>query len=184
MAKLNIKGRLSFEHIFQPDASEGSAPAYSASILIPKGDAQIAQIQDAIQKVADEKWKSKAAALLKGLVASEKICLRDGDNKTYDGYQDMMYLSARNSIRPTVVDRKCAPVTEADGLIYSGCYVVARVELWAQDNKNGKRINAKLLGIQFVKDGERFGAGSGPAKASDFEVLPDDEDDGAKNPWD
>lgn len=33
---------------------------------------------------------------------------------------------------------------EADGLVYSGCYVNARIELWAQDNANGKRVNAKL----------------------------------------
>ena len=78
-------------------------------------------------------------------------------------------------------------LTEADGLVYSGCYVNARVELWVQDNANGKRINAKLLGIQFVRDGDAFGAGSAPAKPTDFSDLGDGDPASASvggNPWD
>lgn len=181
---LNIKGRLSFEHVFKPSSTDNSEPAYSATILLPKDDSQIAKIRAVIQEVAKERWKDKAPAILRNLIAENKINLRDGDNKDYDGYEGMMYVTARNSVRPTVVDRKCAPVAEEDGIVYSGCYIVARVEFWAQDNKQGKRINGKLLGIQFVKDGDRFGAGSGPAKASDFEVLDDEEDDADETkPW-
>lgn len=185
MSAINIFGRLSFEHVFVADSSNGSAPAYSATILIDKNDPQVQKIRDEIQRVATDKWKDKAPALLKSLVAGEKLCLRDGDNKDYDGYAGMMYVTSRNKVRPTVVDRKCAPLTEADGVVYSGCYVNARIELWAQDNANGKRINAKLLGIQFVKDGDAFGSGSGPAKPTDFSVIEDEGGaDAAGNPWD
>ncbi|WP_278852000.1 DUF2815 family protein [Parasutterella excrementihominis] len=187
MTAINISGRLSFEHIFVPDSSNGSAPAYSATVLLPKGDAQIQKIREEIQRVATEKWKDKAPGLLKSLFATEKLCLRDGDNKEYDGYAGMMYVTSRNKARPTVVDRRCNPVTEADGLVYSGCYVNARIELWAQDNANGKRVNAKLLGIQFVRDGDAFGAGSAPARPTDFPDLGDDEATqpaAGGNPWD
>lgn len=185
---LNIKGRLSFEHIFRPDASQGSDPAYSATILVPKNDPQIAAIRKVIEQVAEKKWKTRAQGVLKNLYASEKTNFRDGDlkaevSKTYQGYEGMMYVTARNKVQPPVFDKKVNPVSESSGLIYSGCYVVARIEFWAQDNGNGKRINGKLLGVQFVKDGDRFGGGSGPAKATDFDVIEDDDEEG-QNPWD
>lgn len=187
--KLNIYGRLSFEHVFRPDGSKGVTPAYSATILIPKDDPQIAKIREVIKQVAKDKWKNRADGILKNIYTREALCLRDGDMKadssaTYESYRGMMYVASRNTIRPTVVDRDpTREIVEADGKIYSGCYVNARIEFWAQDNDNGKRINGKLLGIQFVKDGDRFGGGSGPAKAEDFEVL-GDEDGAEKNPWD
>lgn len=173
---LKLKGRLSFEHIFTPDASNGGTPAYSATLLIPKGDPQIQQIKDEMQRVANEKWKDKASAILRGLIAEGKVCLRDGDIKTYDGYAGMMYLTSRNNVKPTVVDNHCSPVTEADGLVYSGCYVVLHVQLWAQDNANGKRINGKLLGVQYWKAGDRFGAGAAPSQIQDFADLGDEDE--------
>ena len=45
MTAINISGRLSFEHIFVADSSNGSAPAFSATVLIDKNDqAQIQKI--------------------------------------------------------------------------------------------------------------------------------------------
>lgn len=177
MAKiLKLKGRLSFEHIFTPDASNGSKPAYSASLLIGKDDPQIQVIKDDMLRVAKEKWKDRGPQILRGLVAEGKVCLRDGDLKTYSGYAGMMYLTSRSAIRPTVVDNHCVPLTGDDGLIYSGCYVVVHVELWAQDNANGKRINAKLLGVQYWKKGDSFAAGSAPSQVADFSDLGDEDE--------
>lgn len=186
MTVLSVEGRLSFEHIFQPDSTNGSKPAYSATILIPKNDPQIAKIRAAIKQTATDKWHERAPKILENIIRSNSLCFRDGDDKSYDGYQDMMYITSRNAVRPTTFDRDVNPVVEADGIIYSGCYVRANIELWAQDNGNGKRINGKLLGVQFIRDGDRFGAGSGPSKASDFSVIKDEDDDSssAKNPWD
>ena len=102
MTAINISGRLSFEHIFAADSSNGSAPAYSATVLIDKSDqTQIQKIRAEIQRVATEKWKDKAPGLLKSLYATEKLCLRDGDNKEYDGYAGMMYVTSRNKARPS-----------------------------------------------------------------------------------
>ena len=182
MGKLKIEGRLSFEHVFRPDSSNGGNPAYSATVLIPQGDPQVKMIQDAIEEVAKAKWRDKATIILKGLISEGKTCLRNGDNKSYAGYAGMMYLTSRNSVRPTTYDAKVNPVAEEDGIIYSGCYVRVCVELWAQDNANGKRVNGKLLGVQFMRDGDRFGAGSGPATAEDFSVV--EEEPETKAPWD
>lgn len=174
---LNITGRLSFEHVFQPGTDkDGKNPSFSATILMPKNDPQIATLQKAIADVATQKWGPKTQTVLNRMVGAGKVLLRDGDLAEYDGYAGMCYVAARNPARPAVFNRRCEPVAESDGLIYSGCYVVARIELWAQDNNFGQRVNAKLLGIQFVKDGDRFGNGSGPAKATDFADLGDDSD--------
>ncbi|MDC5277565.1 DUF2815 family protein, partial [Acinetobacter baumannii] len=62
------------------------------------------------------------------------------------------------------------PLVQADGRPYAGCYVNAAIELWCQDNNYGKRINASLRGVQFLKDGEAF-AGGGVASEDDFEDL-------------
>jgi hypothetical protein len=51
------------------------------------------------------------------------------------------------------------------------------VELWAQDNQYGKRINASLGGVQFAKDGESFGGGGNVVEADDFDDLSVNADD-------
>mgnify|MGYP001230954780 CR=1 FL=1 len=55
-------------------------------------------------------------------------------------------------------------------------YVNANIELWAQNNAYGKRINATLLVVQFSKDGEPFGEGGSSASVNDFDSVDDDED--------
>ena len=43
----------------------------------------------------------------------------------------MLFVSARNALRPLVVDVDKSPLTAQDGKPYSGCYVNASLELWA-----------------------------------------------------
>lgn len=185
MAAFNIYGRLSFDHIFSPSASEGSEPAFSATILMPKDSPEVKKVQAELEKTAKAKWGAKGQEVLAKLVKGDKVCLHDGDTKDYSGYEGMDFVTARNPSRPSAYNQKCEVISKEDGIIYSGCFVNARIELWAQDNKYGRRINAKLLGVQFVKDGDAFASGSGPAKASDFDVIEEPEDPSAeKNPWD
>ncbi len=184
MAAFNIYGRLSFEHVFTPSATDGSEPTFSASILMPKGSPEVKKVEAEMMRVANDKWGAKGKETLAKLVKTGKVCLRDGDTKDYDGYAGMDYVTARNPVKPSTYDKAGDETEKADGLIYSGCYVQARIELWAQDNKYGRRINAKLLGVKFEKDGDAFGSGSGPAKASDFDVIEDDTSDSdEKAPW-
>ena len=63
-----------------------------------------------------------------------------------------------------------------DGVMYAGCYVNAVLDIWAMDNKFGKRICATLSGAQFFKDGDAF-TGGAPATEADFDdysVTPED----------
>jgi len=104
--------------------------------------------------------------------------LHDGDAKAeYEGFEGNKFVSARAKVRPTVFDQQRQELSEADGKPYSGCYVNASIELWAQDNSFGKRINAQLRGVQFLRDGDAFAGGSRPADADEFdEIAAPDED--------
>ena len=87
-----------------------------------------------------------------------------------------MSIKASSGKRPMVIGTDRAPLTEDDGKPYAGCYVNAIVELWGQDNQFGKRVNANLLAVQFVKDGTPFGNGV-TASVDDFDDIDADEED-------
>jgi hypothetical protein len=176
--KLTIKNaRLAFPTLFEAKAVNGEGePAFSASLLIDPNDPQVAGIEAAIEKVATEKWGAKTPALLKQMRAADKTALHNGDLKAaYAGFEGMLYVSARSKARPTVVNKDRTPITQGDGLIYAGCYVNAIVEFWAMDNQFGKRVNATLTGVQFVRDGAAFSGGRA-AEVDDFEDISVDED--------
>ncbi|CAB4122675.1 Protein of unknown function DUF2815 [uncultured Caudovirales phage] len=164
--------RLSFPQLFEATTVNGEGkPAFSATFLIDPKDPQVASINAAIEAVAKDKWGAKADAVLKTIRAADKTCLHSGDLKSnYDGFEGMLYISARNSLRPLVIDTNKSPLTEKDGKPYAGCFVNANVELWTQDNNYGKRINATLMGVQFFKDGSSF-TGGGVASDSDFDDI-------------
>jgi hypothetical protein len=171
--KIRIQNvRLAFPNLFEATTVAGEGkPAFSASFLIDPNDPQVKEINAAIEQVAKDKWGAKADVQLKAMRAADKTALHDGDLKAqYAGFENMLYISARNAVRPTVLNRDKSPVTESDGIIYAGCYVNAVLELWAQDNNYGKRVNASLAGVQFNRDGDAF-AGGQSASEDDFEDL-------------
>lgn len=105
--------------------------------------------------------------------AGEKLnlCLHDGDEKAeYEGFPGNFFLNAANKARPAVIDRDRSPLIQADGRPYAGCYVNAVIDIWAQDNNFGKRVNASLGGVQFLRDGDAF-AGGGVAAPDDFDDI-------------
>lgn len=164
--------RLAFPALFEPKTVNGEGkPAFSASLLIAPNDPQVKAINAAIDECARDKWGAKADAMLKQMRAADKVCLHDGDLKaSYDGFPGMLFISARNAVRPTVVDADKTPLVEADGKPYAGCFVNAVVELWAQDNNYGKRVNATLTGVQFFRDGDSF-TGGRAASEDDFDDV-------------
>jgi hypothetical protein len=188
-----LNARLSFPDLFTAVQFEGAGPfSYRAAFLQPEDQPVMLQQADkswkkttmgkVIEAVASEAWKAKAAAILKTLEGNpQKCCWYDGNIKEYDGYEGNFVLSAsrgQDKGRPLIVDNDKAPLTESDGKPYAGCYVNGTVEIWAQDNKFGKGIRATLRGVQFVKDGDAFSAGT-PVSDDDFDEIdaPETEDD-------
>lgn len=160
--------RLSFPSLFQRAVFNGQPTdndKFEATFLIDK-ESQ-AELIEKIKSAIATKIKDD----LKGAkIASDKICLKDGDTVEYDGYQGHYSIKAANRKRPLIIDADKSPLTEDDNRLYAGCYVNAIIELWSQNNSYGKRINANLLGVQFAKDGEPFGDGVN-ASVDDFDFL-------------
>lgn len=166
--------RLSFPDLFEAKSVNGGDAKYAASFIITRDNPALPKIAEAINAVAVEKWGAKAADTLQQLKAAGKLPVRDGDAKSnYEGYAGNLYMNANSKVRPLILgggpDGK-APLAATDGKMYSGCYVNAMVSFWAQDNQFGKRVNASLLGVQFVKDGDRL-AGGESASADDFAAI-------------
>jgi hypothetical protein len=164
--------RLSYPQLFvAKPPEEGKEPVFSASFLLDKKLHKdlIAQIEKATERVALDAFKKK--------VKLNRTPLRDGNEKSdKEGYGDeVMFIGARNAKRPVVVDRDRTPLAADDTKPYAGCYVNATVRLFAYDHKTGgKGVSATLRAVQFVKDGESFGAG--PVNAEEeFEELSLDE---------
>jgi len=167
--------RLSYPNLFVAKASEeGKEPKFSASFILNKKEhaALIKHIEDKIERTALDFFKGKKVHL-------PKKCLRDGvEKEDKDGYGDeVMFVSASDTRRPVVVDRDLTPLTKDDPRPYAGCFVNATVRLFAYDHpKGGKGVSAALRAVQFVKDGDSFGAG--PVKAEDeFDEVSDDVND-------
>lgn len=146
---LNV--RLSYPHLFVAKAAQqGGDPKYSAAFILDKKTQadQIKELQARIEEMIRE-------AKIK--IDPDKRCLKDGSTKPDSYGDDVFFINASNTVRPQVVDRKKNPLVDADKVIYGGCYVNAVIRLWTQSNQFGKRINASLEVVQFVKDGEPFG---------------------------
>jgi len=163
--------RLSFPDLFKAKAvTEGAEPKFGAHFLLEKKEdaEQIKTLKTEIWALAKGKWQDKAKEMIqKGKI---HVCLHEGSEKEYDGYtENNMYVSTSSTKRPLVIDRDKGVLTESDRRPYAGSYVNAIIRLWCQDNQFGKRVNAELLGVQFSKDGESFGAA--PLDPDAFEAL-------------
>jgi hypothetical protein len=147
--------RLSYPHLFELyKYDEKSKPEYSAQFILSKtGHAEtLKQIR---AMYADMVSKAKCKVL-----DAYEVCLRDGAKKAdKKGYgPDTMFIKAKADKKFKLADITGQPVLEDNGKFYAGCYVNAIISFWLQDNSWGKRINCRLLGVQFLRDGEPLGS--------------------------
>lgn len=162
--------RIAFAHgLFTASQVQGQGkPAFSSSFLFPQSHAAFQLVQKAMLEVAEAKWPGKGREVVQSLIAGAKVCMRDGNSKPdIAGYPGNWFVSARSYTAPLVIDGKRNKLETSSGKPYSGSYVNASLSIWAQQNQHGRRINAQLMGVQFVRDGEPL-AGGGPASVEDF----------------
>ena len=172
---------LAFPALAEPQSFGEGEPAYGAKFPIRPNSEQQKAIEAAILAEATEAWKDKADSVLKmleedGKVAfTKKVYRSKKTGEAYQGFDGAHYLSTRNAkTQPTVFNQygeELSGKSDIEAKAFSGAVVNASVEIWAQDNKWGRRINCSLRGVMLTGEGENFGGGSAPASADEFSGL-------------
>lgn len=175
--------RLSYEHIFTPTKFDESQDAkYSATFIIPKDHPDLAAVKRAYYEAGQEAFASDfvGGAWPRGYTCSLKDADTETDNngtvlsEKNPAYKGCYVIEANSSRRPITINRDKSAVTEADGIIYSGCYVNASLAAAGYTyGKIKKGVKCYLNGVQFVQDGEPFGADA----TADFDALDGVDDD-------
>ena len=134
-----------------------------------KGDAK-KMIDDAMIEVAKEKFEKKWQLEYDNLITDPKACAwQNGARKEMAGVWILGTHRYESDGRPIVIDGDKSPIYKPNGEIYpekmgrlySGMYVNAQVEIWAQGAPN-KGLRGGLLIIQRLKDGDAFSGGAAP----------------------
>ena len=172
--------RLAFPKLWTAEPFPGGTdptPYFSAMFILGKDHPQAKQLEAMMDRIAKEKWNARGPAVLKAAKAMGKVFYRDGDSKAeYDGFEGNMFVSARSKTRPTVLDGLRQTTTEADGIVYGGCYVNAIISCFGY-TKGNNGLGAGLKGVQFRAKGDAFSGGGIPADADDFDEIGTSDDD-------
>jgi hypothetical protein len=149
--------RFSYPHLakaYKGDGDQGEAK-FGLVGMLPKTTHKAAEalIQERIAELLKE---NKVKAL-----PADKKFLRDGDESGKEDYEGHWTLSARESRRPPLRDRNNQVVEPEDAaeVFQPGYWGDILIRPWYQNNAYGKRVNAGLSSVQFVKKDEVFGEG-------------------------
>lgn len=180
--------RIAFTNFMFDPKEEATDSYYKVAAIIPQDGDHAKQLGAALNAVAKEQWQDKAAGVLKKLIADRRVCYSSSsptteEGEVYNGFDGAGVLNAsRSQTRasgemgvPLIIgggsDGKHV-LKKQDGVIHSGVWGNLSVEIWTQDNKFGKRINADFRGFQFLKADESLGGSGGTAtNADEFETL-------------
>lgn len=175
--------RLSYEHIFQATKfTDNAVPKYSATFILPKDHPDLPAVKRAFFEAGKDSFPDafNGKTWPKGYTCS----LKDADEEVNSmgeilaeknpAFAGCYIIEANSTRRPVTLHRDKSQVTEDDGIIYSGCYVNASLAADGYTYEKIKRgVKCYLNGVQFVKDGERFGVDA----SADFDSLDGEDDD-------
>jgi hypothetical protein len=150
--------RASYPHILEPyrgknDKGQDTARYGVVGILPKDTHKEVAQLcSEEVRKLLK---KHNTEDLAKRL-----WFVRNGDDEGKAEYKGAYIVSAGETKKPDARDRDKRKLVFPDDkdVIYGGCYVDILIRPWWQPDKgNGKRANAGLTAIRFLRDGESFG---------------------------
>lgn len=171
-----LKGvRLSYPHVLKPrrqtndDGKE--VIRWDLVALLPKSTHS--QAKDLVKSEIDRLCNDKRAKL-----GNDRKFLRNGDDANKPGYEGHYTIAAGETNKPSVRDRDRRPMKDdEDDRFYGGCWANVLIRPWFQDNKYGKRVNAGLVAVQFLRDGDRLAEGSSVSEEAIDQTF-DDESQG------
>lgn len=154
------KFRVSFPHVFEPKENLSKKLKYSIVMLFEK-TIDLSALKNIMREAAKEKWGDKIPKDL-------RMPFRDGNTKAYEGYKDMIFVSASSIQKPGLVDEMVNPIINREEF-YAGCFARATVTAFAYDQMGNKGISFGLQNIQKVNDGEPLSGRDKPE--DDFEAI-------------
>lgn len=164
--KLIIRCRCSYVHLDEAWAnSDANEKKFTMSCIIPKSDKQtLATIQQAVE-IAKEDGKIRKWG---GIIPKKlQLPLRDGDEERDDPAYENSYFFNASSKKPVKVmnraQQECDPKE-----IYSGCWALVSVKMFAYDANGNRGVAAGLNQVMFWADDEPLGASNA---GNDFEAL-------------
>ncbi|NHN33512.1 DUF2815 family protein [Paenibacillus agricola] len=176
------KVRLSYTHVFEPEADDNGVDKYSTAILIPKSDKDtLKKIQAAVNaaiELGKTKWPNGKVP------ANLKKPLRDGDEERPEdeAYQGHFFLNGTSKNKPGIAKpigkdgngkTKFQEITDTTE-VYSGCYAKVSLNFYPFEAKGNRGVAAGLNNIVKVQDGDFLG---GRSNLSDDFANEDFEDD-------
>lgn len=193
--------RGSFLSIRQPYTPKNGDAKFTGNFIVSEdttvttkvgGETITGTAKDVMNKVipalCKEKW-GKVPAKLENYV----FCKADGsgtrdaytndDGDYYDGYsEDTWYFAAGTKQRDKpngilIVDQKRMQLPPEAGHPVSGDYVNVILNVFAYEYEGKKGVSASLEGVQYLREGEPFGAGSVSADAFDEEEVEEEAED-------
>ncbi len=186
---------LSYAYLAQPFVGKNeqgeTTYTYTAHALFKPGSPQHEKVKKAVAEACIIGWGAQADTIKQQLAAQDRLCIHDGNiTKGGEGaYKDMLYVSCNSKHKPKIVAWRNGANVEIgpeDPLFpYSGCQATVLFDVWpqgaagAKPNKGGKRINAGLTGVQFLKHGTPLGGGGRVAQVEEFPQLQTDGADAA-----
>lgn len=167
--------RCSFPRLYGTEVKDGDTfgPGIAVVLEAVKHGKVILAIKDAMRAAIAGNPK-----LVSNPPPPDKMCLKKPDRDELKYLAGNIVLKANNTRAPIVLHADGVTVmTEATDLVYSGCYVNVKIEIWGQANKYGRRVNAKVIAVQYVPKAASSFDGSyvSPEEAvQDFDSLDDD----------
>jgi hypothetical protein len=151
--------RASYPHLWKEEEKNGNVYPRSVNLVLSKKE-NLEVLKKLKARVEEVKKGTKGmeSALTRD---PSRVCLKPADPEALgDQYAEGMFSLKANVQKNQKVyvlhqnGQRCED--EEQDRIYAGCRVNAKVDIWPQDNAHGKRINCKLVAIQFAGDDKPF----------------------------
>jgi hypothetical protein len=149
------------------------------------GEEMVASVDANGNAVQLPKWQ----AIMQKLAQQDRLCLHNGNisKAGEEAYAGKFFVSANSKVRPTIVATRGGQnvqVQKGDtDAPYSGSRANVLVSVYCQGpngkpSKFGQRINAQLMGVQFLRHDTAFGGGR-VAKMEEFGIVASEADGAA-----
>ncbi len=179
--------RLTFAHLIKPQeprAGSKGVAKYNVSFVLQANDPQIAEIDNYVNKIMEEKWPGSSTTLKPNLAKNQRFYGKGSEvinTKTMqvrDGFDapGCMYYGGKNPERPAICDPATgAPIDPTNEMmiqqaatrLYRGCYATVEIDPYAFKSEDATGVFCSLVAVMFQAEGERLGGGGGKA-ASGF----------------